>query len=214
MKVLEDIITALDDFAWGPWMLVLLVGTGIFLTARNGFIQFGKLGYSLKNTIGKMFHKHEAGTGEVTVEVPLSFGSCPTSTVPVSVCAGGSLDLAAVAGGANVLFAGLGGVRLRNAATATGSFTLSNAVSVALLEGFRWPKTMALAFKDGPDGPPRLLLDADVRCDTMTINGRLQSGRRTYGSSQSSAIVKDDAHFGGAGTVYVRHPVRFSFAIW
>lgn len=66
MKVLEDIITALDDFAWGPWMLILLVGTGIFVTARNGFIQFGHLGYALKNTIGKMFHKHQAGEGEVT----------------------------------------------------------------------------------------------------------------------------------------------------
>ena len=55
MKVLENIITALDDFAWGPWMLILLVGTGIFVTARNGFIQFGHLGYALKNTIGKMY---------------------------------------------------------------------------------------------------------------------------------------------------------------
>ncbi len=66
MEVLEKIITALDDFAWGPWMLVLLVGTGIFLTIRNGGIQFGKLGYALKNTIGKMFKKGKAGKGEVT----------------------------------------------------------------------------------------------------------------------------------------------------
>ena len=66
MEVLEKIITALDDFAWGPWMLVLLVGTGIFLTIRNGGIQFGKLGYALKNTIGKMFQKGKAGKGEVT----------------------------------------------------------------------------------------------------------------------------------------------------
>ena len=187
----------------------LVLGGLVFETADAAALTGGRI--SLLDDGGGV---SVAGTGEVTVEAPLSFGSCPTSTVPVSVCAGGSLDLAAVAGGANVLFAGLGVVRLRNAAAATGSFTLSNAVSVALLEGFRWPETMALAFKDGPDGPPRLLLDADVRCDTMTINGRLQSGRRTYGSSQSSAIVKDDAHFGGAGTVYVRHPVRFSIAIW
>ena len=155
-----------------------------------------------------------AGTGAVTVEAPLSFGSCSTSTVPVSVCAGGSVDLAAVSGGANVLFAGPGAVSLHNAATATCSFTLSNAVSVTLLEGFRWPETMSLYMKDGPDGPPKLSLDADIQCDTLTVNGRLQSGRRAYGSSQSAALVKDDAHFGGVGTVYVQHPVRFSIAIW
>ena len=155
-----------------------------------------------------------AGLGAVAVEMPLSFGSAPTSSVPVSVCAGGSLDLAAVAGGANVLIGGSGSVNLHTAASATGTFTLSNAVSVALLEGFRWPETTALAFKNGPDGSPKLVLGADVVCDTMSINGTLQSGRRTYGSSRSSALIRDDTHFGGTCTIYVQHPVRFSFAIW
>jgi len=47
-------------------MLVLLVGTGIYLSIAVGFIQFTKIGYWWKNTIGKIFKKGEAGDGEIT----------------------------------------------------------------------------------------------------------------------------------------------------
>ena len=62
----SDFVDKLNGIAWGPWMLILLVGTGIYLSARVGFIQFGKFGYIMKNTIGKLFSKQEAGEGEVT----------------------------------------------------------------------------------------------------------------------------------------------------
>ncbi len=62
----SDFINKLNGIAWGPWMLILLVGTGIYLSIRVGFIQFGKFGYVMKNTIGKVFSKQEAGDGEVT----------------------------------------------------------------------------------------------------------------------------------------------------
>ncbi|MCR5576600.1 MAG: sodium:alanine symporter family protein [Oscillospiraceae bacterium] len=63
---LSSIISALDDFAWGPVMLVLLVGTGFYLSFRTGFLQFTHILYWLKNTAGKLLSKHEAGEGEVT----------------------------------------------------------------------------------------------------------------------------------------------------
>lgn len=66
MEMFTKIVTAVDDFAWGPVMLILLVGTGLYLTIRSGFIQFSKFGYAMRNTIGKVFHKQEAGKGEVT----------------------------------------------------------------------------------------------------------------------------------------------------
>ena len=61
-----DLIKVLNDVAWGPWMLILLVGTGIYLSVRVGFIQFTKFGHAMKNTIGKVFHKQTAAGGEVT----------------------------------------------------------------------------------------------------------------------------------------------------
>ena len=63
---LTEIVDFLNGIAWGPWMLILLVGTGVYLSARVGFLQFRKFGYAMKNTIGKVFHKQTAGKGEVT----------------------------------------------------------------------------------------------------------------------------------------------------
>ena len=61
-----DFVAKLNGIAWGPWMLILLVGTGIYLSVRVGFIQFTKFGYVMKNTFGKIFSKQAAGEGEVT----------------------------------------------------------------------------------------------------------------------------------------------------
>ena len=62
----SEIVDYLNGIAWGPWMLLLLVGTGVYLSARVGFIQFAKFGYVLKNTLFKLFKKQAAGEGEVT----------------------------------------------------------------------------------------------------------------------------------------------------
>ena len=62
----SEFVDYLNGIAWGPWMLVLLVGTGVYLSIRVGFIQFGKFGYVMKNTLGKLFKKQSAGEGEIT----------------------------------------------------------------------------------------------------------------------------------------------------
>ena len=66
MEAFTKLVTAVDDFAWGPVMLVLLVGTGLYLSIRSGFLQFTRFGYAMRNTLGKAFKKQEAGKGEVT----------------------------------------------------------------------------------------------------------------------------------------------------
>ena len=66
MEQFMKINTAVNGFVWGPVMLVLLVGTGGYLSIAVGFIQFTKIGYWWKNTIGKIFKKGEAGDGEIT----------------------------------------------------------------------------------------------------------------------------------------------------
>ena len=62
----NEIVDYLNGIAWGPWMLILLVGTGVYLSARVGFIQFSRFGYVMKQTAGKLFKKQTAGEGEVT----------------------------------------------------------------------------------------------------------------------------------------------------
>ncbi len=54
----------INDFAWGPIMLALLVGTGVFLSIRTGFIQVTKFGWIMKNTIGSVFKKTEKKDGQ------------------------------------------------------------------------------------------------------------------------------------------------------
>ena len=62
----SEIVGYLNNIAWGPWMLILLVGTGIYLSFRLGFMQFAKFSYVLKNTIGRIFKRQKAGKGEMT----------------------------------------------------------------------------------------------------------------------------------------------------
>ena len=43
-----DFFTTIDDFVWGPPLLVLLVGTGIYLTIRLGLLQVLRLPKAFK----------------------------------------------------------------------------------------------------------------------------------------------------------------------
>ena len=66
MEKLNEIVSAVDGFVWGPVMLVLLVGTGIFLTIRTGFLPWRNLGYALKSTLSKEARTKNRGTGDVS----------------------------------------------------------------------------------------------------------------------------------------------------
>ena len=55
---ISNFISVMDDFAWGPVMLILLVGTGFYLSFGMGFMQFSRIPYWWKNTAGKLFDKH------------------------------------------------------------------------------------------------------------------------------------------------------------
>ncbi len=62
MKNLEEILQVVDDFVWDPVMLVLLVGTGIFLTFRLKFLTWRNLPYAIRLTLSKESRtKHGAG---------------------------------------------------------------------------------------------------------------------------------------------------------
>ena len=59
LETITKINGVLNSFAWGPIMLALLVGTGIFLTIRTGFIQVRWFGYIMRNTVGSLFRKSD-----------------------------------------------------------------------------------------------------------------------------------------------------------
>ena len=66
MEKLSNILTVIDDFVWGPVMLILLVGTGIFLTIRLRFLTWRNLGYAIKKTLSKDSRKKDKGTGDIS----------------------------------------------------------------------------------------------------------------------------------------------------
>ncbi len=45
----------INGIVWGPPMLALLIGTGILLTVRGGFVQVRKFGIIMKHTLGSLF---------------------------------------------------------------------------------------------------------------------------------------------------------------
>jgi AGCS family alanine or glycine:cation symporter len=66
MDKLNQIVASIDRFVWGPVMLVLLVGTGIFLTIRLKFLPWRNLGYALHSVLSKEARTTKRGTGDVS----------------------------------------------------------------------------------------------------------------------------------------------------
>ncbi len=87
------------DFAslmWGPWLLILLLGAGLWLTFRLGGIQFRKLFYAFRLT----FSKERSGKGDIS-----HFGSLMTAmaaTVGMGNIAG--VSTAVALGGPGAIF--------------------------------------------------------------------------------------------------------------
>ena len=60
------LVSKVDDIVWGPAMLALLIGTGIFLTVRTGFLPWRNLPYALKSTLSKEARTRSRGSGDVS----------------------------------------------------------------------------------------------------------------------------------------------------
>ena len=63
-----EIISTVDGYLWGPWFLILLVGTHVFMTFRTGFIQRKIL------TAIKLSFKKDEGEGDIS-----QFGALTTA---------------------------------------------------------------------------------------------------------------------------------------
>jgi AGCS family alanine or glycine:cation symporter len=65
MERLHAFERALNGYVWGGPMIVLLIGTGVLLTLLTGVVQFRRLGFALREVLGKVFSGGE-GSGSVT----------------------------------------------------------------------------------------------------------------------------------------------------
>ena len=66
MDVIVQVNNAVNGFVWGIPAMVCIIGVGLWLSFRTGFIQIRKLGYSIKKILGSLFNKSEAADGAVT----------------------------------------------------------------------------------------------------------------------------------------------------
>ena len=66
LYTIENINTAINNFVWGIPAMVCILGVGLYLTIGTGFVQFRKLSYSIKMTLGKLFTHNQAKEGAMT----------------------------------------------------------------------------------------------------------------------------------------------------
>ena len=57
-----ELLNEIDSFVWGPPLLVLLVGTGVFLSLRLGFLQVARL----PKALGLIFKAKSQGEGDTS----------------------------------------------------------------------------------------------------------------------------------------------------
>lgn len=96
LEKFTEVLTQIDGIVWGIPLIVLIMGTGILLTARLGLLQFRHLGLALKY----MVKNEDDGVGEVS-----SFAALCTA-MAATVGTGNIVGVATavVAGGPGALF--------------------------------------------------------------------------------------------------------------
>ncbi len=102
MEIIELVNGKINDIVWGPIMLALLIGTGLFLSAKTGFLQFRKFGYMLKNTILGIFSTNQHEKDNAGVSPFQAVATAMAGTIGTGSIAG--LATAIVSGGPGAVF--------------------------------------------------------------------------------------------------------------
>lgn len=66
LNTIESINSVVNNFIWGVPAMICIIGVGLILSFRTGFIQIRKFPYAMKATIGRMFKKKTASDGSIT----------------------------------------------------------------------------------------------------------------------------------------------------
>ena len=99
VDMIAKINSIINGFVWGPIMLTLLVGTGIFLSIRTGFLQITHIPLWVKHTFGSLAKKQDADDNITPFQ---AVSTALASTVGTGNIAG--VTTAIVAGGPGALF--------------------------------------------------------------------------------------------------------------
>lgn len=100
--IVEKVNGAVNGFVWGPVMLTILIGTGLFLSIRTGFAQFRHFVYAIKNTIGGLFGKEQHNRDEAGVSPFQAVATAMAGTIGTGSIAG--IATAIVSGGPGAVF--------------------------------------------------------------------------------------------------------------
>ncbi len=100
LQWVESVNGEINGVVWGAFGLLLLVGTGIVITALTKFFQVTHIGLWFKNTIGSMFHKdvikHTKEKGAISpfqalcTALAATVGTGNIAGVAAAICIGGA----------------------------------------------------------------------------------------------------------------------------
>ena len=66
IETIAAVNQAVNSFIWGIPAMVCIIGVGLLLSVRTGFLQIRKFPYAIRTTIGRMFRKKDASDGTMT----------------------------------------------------------------------------------------------------------------------------------------------------
>ena len=66
LEKIEAINNVVNNFIWGVPAMICIIGVGLYLSIRTGFLQIRNFPYAMKVTFGRMFKKKEASDGALT----------------------------------------------------------------------------------------------------------------------------------------------------
>ena len=66
LSVIEKVNDVVNNFIWGVPAMICIIGVGLLLSFRTGYIQIRKFPYAMKVTLGRMLKKREASDGALT----------------------------------------------------------------------------------------------------------------------------------------------------
>lgn len=66
LETITAVNQAVNSFIWGIPAMVCIIGVGLLLSVRTGFLQLRKFPYAIKTIIGRIFRKKDASDGAMT----------------------------------------------------------------------------------------------------------------------------------------------------